>query len=80
MNVMDHRTDSERMAPLAFDLTPTELAEAKVYQAQLDRQRRDRNDLDQCTAEKRQRGMREQWAANDAAWLAARDRHWRGER
>lgn len=66
MNVIDLRTTDERMAPLDFDMNPAELAEAKVYQAQLDRQRRDRNDLDRCTAEKRQRANREQWQANVA--------------
>lgn len=60
MNVIDLRTTDERMAPLAFDLTPTERAEAKVYQAQLVRQRDDRSAIEACNGP---RPDRERWTA-----------------
>lgn len=64
MNVIDHRTEDERMAPLEFSPSPHEVAAAREYQAQIDRQRRDRNEIDRCMAEKLQRPLREQWLAN----------------
>jgi hypothetical protein len=62
--MIDLRTDDERMGALEFDLTPAEVADAKVMQAQIDRQRRDRNELDNATHEARQKPMREQWLGN----------------
>jgi hypothetical protein len=55
MNVIDLRTDDERMGALDFDLTPAEMADAKVMQAQLRRQRDDRSAIERGETMDRER-------------------------
>jgi hypothetical protein len=56
-NIIDLRTDDERMGALDFDLSPAEMADAAVYQAQLRRQRDDRSAI-----ERRETQNRERWS------------------
>jgi hypothetical protein len=53
--MIDLRTNDERMGALDFDLTPAEVADAKVYQAQLIRQRDDRSAIERGETQDRER-------------------------
>lgn len=55
MNVIDLRTDEERMGALDFDLTPAEMADSKVFQSQLIRQRDDRSAIERGETMDRER-------------------------
>jgi hypothetical protein len=54
-NVIDLRTEEERMGALDFDLTPADMADAKVFQAQLIRQRDDRSAIERGETQDRER-------------------------